>query len=54
VQGILKRIYIDLSYDLVIPLIGIRPKDSTSYSADTYSAMFTASLRNENNLMSFN
>lgn len=36
----LKRLKINLQYDPAIPLVGIWPKDLTSYSTDTCSGMF--------------
>ena len=35
---------INLPYEPVISLFGICPKDSTSYSTDNYSTMFTAAV----------
>jgi hypothetical protein len=42
---LLKKLNIDLSYDLAIPLLGIHPKESDSgYSRGTCTTMFTAVL----------
>jgi hypothetical protein len=40
----LKKLKINLPYDPALSLFGMCPKDSTSYSRDTSSATFTATL----------
>jgi hypothetical protein len=41
----LKKLEIELSFDPVIPLLGIYPKEpKTLYSRDTYTPMFIAAL----------
>jgi hypothetical protein len=41
----LKKLEIELSYDLVIPLLGIYPKEhKTGYNRDTCTPMFIAAL----------
>lgn len=42
VWKILRKVKINLPYELVITLLGICPKNSTHYSIDTWLAMFTA------------
>lgn len=44
VWKILKTLKVDLPYDPAIPLLGISPKDSTSYLMDIFSAMFIDAL----------
>lgn len=41
---VLKRLRIDLPQDPARPLLGIHPKDSTSYFRDTLSSVFSAVL----------